>query len=71
MAMKTHCQKHLGVYLDMKLHFKLHIKEKISKAMKGICIIKKLSNVLPRKSLIYKSFDRPHLHYGDLIYDQP
>ena len=40
--------------------------------MKGICI-KKLSNVLPRKSLItiYKSFVRPHLDYGDLIYDQP
>ena len=57
----------------MKLNFKLHIKEKISKAMKGICIIKKLSNVLPRKSLItiYKSFVRPHLDYVDLIYDQP
>ena len=41
--------------------------------MKGICIIKKLSNVLPRKSLIaiYKSFVRPHLDYGDLIYDHP
>ena len=40
--------------------------------MKGICI-KKLSNVLPRKSLItiYKSFVRPHLDYGDMIYDQP
>ena len=55
----------------MKLNFKLHIKEKISKAMKGIYIIKKLSNVLPRKSTIYKSFVRPHLDYGDLIYDQP
>ena len=70
---QTHCQKHLGVYLDMKLNFKLHIKEKISKAMKGIGIIKKLSNVLPRKSLItiYKFFVRLHLDYGDLIYDQP
>ena len=40
--------------------------------MKEIGIIKKLSNVLPRKSLItiYKSFVRPHLAYGDLIYDQ-
>ena len=57
----------------MKLNFKLHIKEKISKAMKGIGIIKKLSNILPRKSLItiYKSFVRPHLDHGDLIYDQP
>ena len=41
--------------------------------MKGICIIKKLSNVLPRKSLItiYKSFVGPHIDYGDFIYDQP
>ena len=69
----THCQKHLGVYLDMKSDLKLHIKEKISKVMKGIGIIKKLSNALPKKSLItiYKSFVRPHLDYGDLIYDQP
>ena len=61
------------IFLDMKLNFQLHIKEKISKAMTGICIIKKLSNVLRKKSLttIYKSFVRPHLDYGDLIYDQP
>ena len=70
---QTHCQKHLAVHLDMKLNFKLHIKEKISKRMKGIGIIKKLSSVPPRKSLItiYKSFVRRHLNYGDLIYDQP
>ena len=57
----------------MKLNFKLHIKEKISKAMKGIGIIKKLSNFLPRKSLItiYKSFVRSHLSYSDLTCDQP
>ena len=57
----------------MKLNFKLHIKEKISKAVKGICIIKKLSNVLPRKSLItiYKSFVGRHIDYCDFIYDQP
>ena len=38
--------------------------------MKGIGIIRKLSNVLPRKPLItiYKSFVRPQLDYGDLIY---
>ena len=70
---QTHYQKCLGVYLDMKLNFKLHIKEKISKAVKGICIIKKLSNVLPRKSLItiYKSFVGRHIDYCDFIYDQP
>ena len=57
----------------MKLNFKLYIKEKISKAINGIGIIKTLSNVLQRKSLItiYKSFVRPHLDYGDFVYDQP
>ena len=66
-------QKHLEMYLDETLNFNLHIKEKMSKALKGIGIIKKLSRNLPRHSLvtIYKSFVRPHLDYGDIIYDQP
>ena len=44
-----------------------HIKEKLGKSMKKANVIKKLSNVLPRHSLItiYKSFVRPHLDYGD------
>ena len=66
-------QKHLGIHLDEKLNFIHHIKEKISKANKGIGVIKKLNNTLPRKALLtlYKSFVRPHLDYGDIIYDQP
>ena len=46
---------------------------KTSKANKGIEIIKRLSHILPRKSLITscKSFIRPHLDYRDVIYDQP
>ena len=66
-------KKHLGMYLDECLNFNYNIKEKMSKAMKGIGIIKKLSKVLPPHSLvtIYKSFVRPHLDYGDIIYDQP
>ena len=67
------CQKHLGLYLDEKLNFSHHIKEKTSKAYRGIGVIKKLQNILPRQSLltIYKSFIRPHLDYGDVVYDQP
>ena len=66
-------QKHLGIYLDEKLNFNHHIKEKMTKAMKGIGVIKRLSKMLPRHSLltIYKSFVRPHLDYGDTLYDQP
>ena len=36
---QTHFQKHLEVYLDIKLNFKPHIEGKISKAMTGTCII--------------------------------
>ena len=46
-------QKYLGLYLDEKLNFSHHIKEKISKAYKGIGVIKKLQNNLPRQSFNY------------------
>ena len=61
------------MYLDETLNFNPLIKEKMSKAMKGIGIIKKLSKTLPQHSLdtICQSFLRPHLDYGDVIYDQP
>ena len=40
---------------------------------KGIGIIEKLHNRLPRQALLtnYKSFVRPQLDYGYVIYDQP
>ena len=45
----------------------------MSKAYKGIAVLRKLQNIIPRNSLltIYKSFIRPHLDYGDIIYHQP
>ena len=66
-------QKHLGLYLDAKLNFSEHINEQIKKAVSGISVIKRLNVTLPRSSLltVYKSFIRPHLHYGDVIYEQP
>ena len=65
--------KHLGIHLDEKFNFNHHVKEKMTEEDKGIGVIKKLSNTLPRDALltIYKSFVRPHLDYGDIIYDQP
>ena len=67
----TTCPKHLGLYLDEKLNFYDHTNAKISKANKGIGIIKRLSNTHSRNSLltIYKSFIRPHLDYCAIIYD--
>ena len=66
-------QKHLGIYLDEKLNSNYHIKEKMTKAMKGIGVIKRLSKILPWHCLliIYKSFVWPHLDYDDIFYDQP
>ena len=58
---------------DRRLNFNHHLKEKISKANKGIGLIRRHYHNLPRKSLliIYKSFIRPHLDYADVIYHQP
>ena len=66
-------QKHLGIHLDEKLDFNAHIKKKICKAYRGIGIIKKLQSKLPRNVLltIYKSFIRPHLDYGEIVFDHP
>ena len=66
-------RKHLGVYLDEKLNFNTDITKKISKARKGIGVIKKLFKSLPRNALlsIYKSFVRPHLDHGHVVYDRP
>ena len=70
---RKNTQKYLGLYLDAKLNFSDHRNEKIKKAVKGISVVKKLNVTLPRSSLLtmYKSFIRPHLDYGDVIYDQP
>ena len=61
-------QKHQGLILDSKLYFFDHI----IKSTKCINVIRKANMSLPRSSLftIHKSFVRPHLDYGDVIYDQ-
>ena len=66
-------QKHLGLLLEEKLNFSEHINEKLKKITKSINLLRKLNLALPRCSLliIYKSFIKPHLDYGDIVYDQP
>ena len=65
-------QKHLGMILDTKLDFSLHLKNVQNKVNKTIGLLCKLQDTLPRISLItiFKSFIRPHLDYGDIIYDR-
>ena len=69
---QTNSQKHLGMQLDKKLNFEEQLKKVESNVNKTIGIIRKLQNVRPRSALltIYKSFIRPHLDYGDIIYDK-
>ena len=66
-------QKHLGLILNSKLSFNEHIESKITKCNKIIGLLKILSLIISRKSLltIYKSFVRTNLDYADTIYDKP
>ena len=65
-------QKHLGIILDSKLTFENHINMVTTKISKTIGLLRKAPNLLPRTTLIttYKASVRPHLDYGDTLYDQ-
>ena len=65
-------QKHLGIILDSKLTFENHINMVTTKINKTFGLLRKLQNLLPRTALItiYKTSVRPHLDYGDILYDQ-
>ena len=65
-------QKHLGLFLDPKLSLDEHIQCILIKTRKIIGLIRKLQPIIPTAALltIYKSFLRPHLDYGDVIYDR-
>ena len=58
--------------LHARLDFNLHLKNVQSKVNKTIGLLHKLQNTLPRTSLItiFAPFIRPHLDYGDIIYDR-
>ena len=70
---KVKTQKHLGLKLDEKLNFREHLRGKFTIVNKGIWMLKKLNNYLPRHSLVtlYKTFIRSHLDYADIIYYKP
>ena len=69
---KATTQKHFGLTLDQKLTFQHHVNGKTKKTMKRIGLLRKLQPTLPRTSLltIHKLFIRPHLDYGEAVYDQ-
>ena len=57
------------MFLVTKLDFQGHVKNNVNKTTS---LLRKLHNTLPRLPLltICKSIIRPHLDYGDIIYDQ-
>ena len=58
--------------MDNRLAFDEHLTNVSIKISKTIGLLRKLQNILPKPALltIYKCFVRPHLDYGDIIYDQ-
>ena len=70
---KVKTPKYLGFRLDERLNLRGHLKDKFAIVNKRIGMLKKLSNYLPRHSLVtlYKTFIRPHLDYADIVYDKP
>ena len=65
-------QKHLGMILESKLSFENHLQSVFSRVNKIIGLLRIFQPTLPRKSPVttYKSFNRPHLDYGDVVYDR-
>ena len=69
---QTPYQKHLRIFLDARLTFEEHLKVITTKVNKTVGLLRKLQKTSPRTVLMtmYKAFVRPHLDYGDLIYDE-
>ena len=69
---QTPYQKHLDIFLDARLTFEENLKVITTKVNKTIGLLRKLQKTLPSSVLMtmYKTFVRPNLDYGDIIYDQ-
>ena len=67
---RENATKHLGLILDDRLTFRKHIHAAITKAKKGLALMKFLSTHVTPCVLdkTYKIYVRPHLDYGDVIY---
>ena len=60
--------KHLSLLLDKRLSFDRRVQEMILRANKGIGLITRFRRYFTRN---YKVFIRPHLDYGDVVYNYP
>ena len=71
-VLQSTSQKHLGLILDNRLSFEEYLTAMGAKVSRTMTLLRKLQHVLPRQALItiYKSFIRPYLDYGDILYDK-
>ena len=69
---ETNSQKHLRVVLGSKLTFRDHLDIAFTKVRATIGLLRNLNSILPKETLvtIFKTFARPHLDYGNVLYDQ-
>ena len=69
---QTTTQKHLGLIIDKRLSFEEYLTAMGVKVSRTIALLRKLQHLLPRQALIsiYKSFIRPYLDYGGILYDK-
>ena len=65
----SHC--HLGINISYNLSWQKHIDDITAKANKRLDVLCRLSHILDRKTLtiMYNSFIRPVLEYGDIIFN--
>ena len=68
----TSVHNYLGMLLDDKLSYEHHLKFVLKKVNKAVYLLREFKQDLLRQSLItiYKLFIRPHLDYGDIVYDR-
>ena len=68
---QTLYQIHLGIFLDARLTFEEHLKV-ITNKVNNYTTVAEIAKKLPRPVLMTmcKVFVRPHLDYGDTIYDE-
>ena len=58
-----------NILLDDKLSYEHHLNFVLNKVNKTIGLLR-IQQIVPKQSLICKSFIRPHLDYGDIVYDR-
>ena len=65
-------QEHLRMILDNRLSFEENLRLVFNKISKTIGMLRKLQCIIPRSTLLimYKTFVRFHLDYGDIEYEK-